>query len=35
MNILEFVQTSSAMAGIAMILMVSRRLKEYLRTSFR
>lgn len=35
MNILEFAQTSSAIAGIAMILIGSRRLKEYLRTSFR
>lgn len=35
MNVLEFAQTSSAIAGIAMILMVSRHLKLYLRTAFR
>ena len=35
MNVLEFAQTSSAIAGIAMILMVSRQLKLYLRNAFR
>ena len=30
MNYLNFVQTTSAIAGIAMIYMGSRRLKEYL-----
>lgn len=35
MNILEFAHTSSAIAGIAMILIGSRWLKLYLRTLFR
>jgi len=35
MNVLEFAQTSSAIAGIAMILIGSRRLKLYLRAAVR
>jgi len=35
MNVLEFAHTISALAGIAMILIGSRRLKLYLRTTFR
>ena len=35
MNVLEFAQTTSAIAGIAMILIGSRRLKQHLRTVFR
>lgn len=33
MNILEFAQTTSAIAGIVIILMMSRRLKAHLRTT--
>lgn len=32
MNIIEFAQAASALAAIAMILVVSRRLKQYLRS---
>ena len=32
MNIIEFAQASSALAAIAMILVGSRRLKQYLRS---
>lgn len=35
MNYLDFVQTTSAMAGIAMVVIGSRWLKQYLRTLFR
>lgn len=35
MNILEFAQTTSAIAGIAMIVIGSRWLKLYLRTVIR
>lgn len=35
MNILEFAQTTSAIAGIAMIVIGSRWLKQYLRTVIR
>lgn len=35
MNILEFAHTTSAIAGIAMILIGSRWLKLYLRTMLR
>ena len=35
MNFLEFAQTTSAISGIAMILIGSRWLKQYLRTPFR
>ena len=34
MNFMEFTQSSAAIAGIAMILIVSRRLKLYLRSFF-
>ena len=32
MNILEFAHTTSAIAGVAMVLIGSRWLKQYLRT---
>lgn len=35
MNFLDFVQTTSAIAGIAMIVMGQRWLKHYLRTMIR
>ena len=35
MNILEFAQTTSAIAGIAVIVIMSRRLKAHLRTTTR
>jgi len=34
MNIMEFAQASSALAGIALILIGSRRLKQHLRSLF-
>ncbi len=35
MNILEFAHTTSAIAGVAMVLIGSRWLKQYLRTLYR
>lgn len=35
MNILEFAHTTSAIAGVAMLFIGSRWLKQYLRTLYR